>query len=91
MEGRATISAEILARYAADAAREVAGVQGLHGRHGVRVADDDGRVAVELHLVLAWGVAIPKVARDVQERVAGYLLKMADVEPRIDVIVDAVE
>jgi uncharacterized alkaline shock family protein YloU len=90
MEGRATISADILARYAADAAREVDGVQGLHGRHGVRVTDDDGRVAVELHVALAWGASIPKVGREVQDRVAGYLLQMADVEPRVDVIVETV-
>jgi uncharacterized alkaline shock family protein YloU len=91
MEGRATISTDILARYAADAAREVEGVQGLHGRHGVRVAEDNGRVAVELHLALAWGVSIPAVGREVQKRVAAYLFQMADVEPRVDVIVDAVE
>ena len=91
MEGQASISPDILARYAGDAAREVDGVQGLHGRHGVRVTDDDGRVAVELHVALAWGASIPRVGREVQERVAGYLLQMADVEPRVDVIVDAVQ
>ena len=41
MEGQASISADILARYAADAAREAAGVRGvtespLPGRRGVR-------------------------------------------------------
>ena len=51
----ATISSDILASYAADAARDVAGVRGLvekhlPGRRGVRVSDEDGRVRIELHL-----------------------------------------
>jgi uncharacterized alkaline shock family protein YloU len=94
MDGQATISAEILARYAADAACEVAGVRGLQGRHGVRVTNvtnADDRVAVELHLALDWGVSIPEVGREIQERVADYLAKMADIEARVDVIVDAIE
>ena len=45
-DGQASISAEILARYAADAAREVDGVTGLAGRRGVRIErDDDPREA----------------------------------------------
>jgi uncharacterized alkaline shock family protein YloU len=89
VEGRASISADILARYAADAAREVAGVAGLHGRHGVKVEEHDGSVRVELHLVVAWGAPIPEVGRTVQERVREYLGNMADVEPAsVAVIVD---
>ncbi len=41
-EGQASISADILARYAADAASEVEGVRGLAGRRGVTV-ERDGR------------------------------------------------
>ena len=36
-EGQATISPDILARYAGDAAREVEGVHALSGRRGVKV------------------------------------------------------
>ena len=87
-EGQASISAEILARYAADAAREVAGVHGFAGRRGARVADD-GRV--ELHVVAEWGAAIPSFAREVQERVREYLGQMADMhDVAVDVIVDEV-
>ncbi|HVA31367.1 MAG TPA: Asp23/Gls24 family envelope stress response protein [Gaiellaceae bacterium] len=94
--GQASISADILARYAADAAQEVVGVRGvtaspLPGRRGVRVADEDGAVRVELHLTLDWGASIPEVGRDVQARVREYLLRMADVEPAsVDVIVDEI-
>jgi uncharacterized alkaline shock family protein YloU len=93
---QASISTEILARYAADAAREVHGVRGLADsplprRHAVRVSGTDGAVRVELHVVTDWGTSIPAVGRLVQERVREYLLHMADVEPAaVDVIVDAV-
>jgi uncharacterized alkaline shock family protein YloU len=94
--GQATISADILASYAADAAREVEGVRGLvesplPGRRGVRISDEDGRLRVELHLVLRWGASIPEVGRAVQDRVREYLARMADVEPAaVDVVVDEV-
>jgi len=96
MEGQASISADILARYAADAAREVAGVRDvvespLPGRRGVRVATDDGAVRVELHLGVDWGASIPELGRDVQARVREYLLRMADVDPAaVDVTVDEI-
>ncbi len=92
----ATISSDILASYAADAAREVDGVRGLvesalHRHKGVRIADDEGRVRVELHLAVEWGASIPEVGRDVQQRVAAYLERMAKVDPEaIDVIVDEI-
>ena len=63
MEGHATISADVLGSYAADAAREVAGVHGLvegrlHRHRGVRVEERDGAIAVELHLSLDWGANV---------------------------------
>ena len=90
-DGQASISAEILARYAADAAREVDGVAGLAGRRGVRIERDDHAVRVELHLVVDWGASLPDVGRDVQSRVREYLARMADVSPEaVDVVVDEV-
>lgn len=94
--GPASISTDILARYAADAAREVDGVRGLvdshiHRHRGVRVADDEDGVRVELHLEIEWGAPIADVGRAVQRRVRDYLGRMADVEPAaVDVVVDAV-
>ena len=92
----ATISSDILASYAADAAREVDGVKGLVEstlpRHkGVRVLENDGRVRIELHLTLEWGASVPDVGAEVQRRVAEYLARMANVEPEaVDVVVDEV-
>ena len=91
MDGHASISAEILARYAADAASEVEGVRALAGRRGVKIEDADGVVRVELHLVVDWGASLPEVGRTVQQRVHEYLGRMADVEPEaVDVVVDEV-
>src|SRR5579884_2747037 len=94
MAGQASISTEILARYAADAAREVDGVRGLAEsplprRHAVRVTGAGGAVRIELHVVTEWGASIPAVGRSVQQRVREYLRRMADIEPAsVDVVVD---
>jgi uncharacterized alkaline shock family protein YloU len=96
MDGQASISADILARYAADAAREVPGVRRvaespLPGRRGVRVSYEDGAVHVALHVTVEWGASIPELGREIQARVREYLLRMADVQPAaVDVIVDEV-
>ena len=89
--GQASISTEILGRYAADAAREISGVREVPKRRGVKVVESDGNVRVELHLAVDWGTSIPKLGRDVQQRVREYLLRMADVEPTaVEVVVDEI-
>jgi uncharacterized alkaline shock family protein YloU len=96
MDGEALISHEVLASYAADAACEVDGVRGLvdsplPGRRGVRIAEQDGSVAVEVHLGVDWGVSIPEVGALVQARVADYLERMAAARPTgVDVVVDEI-
>jgi uncharacterized alkaline shock family protein YloU len=96
MAGQASISSDILARYAADAAQEVEGVRGLAesplpGRRGVKVTASDGALRVELHLAVDWGASIPAVGRGVQERVREYLASMADAQPAaVDVVVDEI-
>lgn len=94
MAGQSSISPDVLARYAADAARDVAGVHGLVGnalsRHdGVKVGREGDAVSVELHLALRWGASAPAVGAEVQERVAETLERMADARPAtVDVVVD---
>jgi uncharacterized alkaline shock family protein YloU len=96
MEGHASISHEILASYAADAAREVSGVHGLVDGHlprrgGVRVTGTDGALRIELHLAVGWGASIPDVGRTVQERVREYVGRMTDLEVEaVEVVVDQV-
>jgi uncharacterized alkaline shock family protein YloU len=91
MGGTASISTEILERYAADAAREVEGVRDLPGRRSVKVSERDGSIAVELHLAVEWGAPIPAIGESVRGRVREYLLRMADVDPAsVEVIVDEI-
>ena len=85
----AVVSPDVVARYAADAAREVDGVAGIvEGvRKGIRVEDGE----IELHLALKWGVSIPEVGSEVQERVADYLERMADTRPAaVNVVVEEI-
>ena len=95
MEGTASVATDVLASYAADAAREVEGVAGLvEGRlprqGAVRISVDDG-VRVELHLELARGAAAQAVGAEVQRRVADYLERMAGARPTaVDVVIDEV-
>ena len=83
MEGQASISSDILARYAADAACEVGGV-----REARKVKVDAERV--ELRLTVEWGVSIPALGREVQQRVREYLARMADIDPAVDVVVERI-
>jgi uncharacterized alkaline shock family protein YloU len=85
--GQATISPDILARYAGDAARDVEGVHGLAGRRGVKV----GEGSVEVHLVLEWGASIPAVGAAVRAGVRDYLARMARADGvDVTVVVDEV-
>jgi uncharacterized alkaline shock family protein YloU len=96
MDDHSLIAADVLSRYAGDAAREVEGVAGLAesplGRgKGVAISGDNGRVAVEVHLELEWGRSAIEVAEGVQQRVAEYLERMTDVTvTSVDVIVDSI-
>jgi uncharacterized alkaline shock family protein YloU len=96
MEGHATISSDILARYAGDAARETSGVHGLvpsqlPWHRGVRVEHSDDGVRLEVHVAVEWGVPIPEVGAEVERRVREYLSRMTDVDHvEVDVVVDDV-
>ena len=63
----------------------------LH-RKPVRISEEAGEIAVEVHLALAWGAHVPTVGVAVQAAVAEYLERMAGVRPAaVDVVVDDVE
>jgi uncharacterized alkaline shock family protein YloU len=84
------ISADVLARYAGDAALEVAGVSGLT-RDAAEVASSAEKAEVVVHLELEWGASADAVARHVQERVAEYLGRMANLDiASVDVVVERV-
>jgi uncharacterized alkaline shock family protein YloU len=90
VEGQSLISPDVVARYAADAAREVDGVVGIvEGvRKGIRVDGDQ----IELHLSIRFGVSLPDLGAQVQSRVADYLEQMTDSRPAaVNVVVDEVD
>jgi uncharacterized alkaline shock family protein YloU len=95
MEGTASVAGDVLASYAADAAREVAGVAGLvEGRlprqGAVRIGDEHG-LTVELHLQLARDAVAQEVGAEVQRRVSDYLERMVGKRPQtVDVVIDEV-
>jgi len=75
----AVISAEVLARYAGDAAQEITGVSGLT-RGAAEVSGTPDETDVVVHLELEWGASAEAVARQVQDRVAEYLERMANLQ-----------
>lgn len=85
------ISNEVLARYAGDAALEVEGVSGLT-RDAAGVAEGtEGKFDIDVHVELAWGAGAEGVAREVQQRVAEYIERMANVSVgSVDVVVERV-
>jgi uncharacterized alkaline shock family protein YloU len=85
--GNSVISPDVLARYAADSASEVAGVHPKR-RRGARVTGSE----VEVHLVVDYGADIPQVAADVQRHVVEYLERMAEVTASaVNVVADDVQ
>jgi len=90
------ISPDVLARYAADAARQVEGVAGvaegpLRRGKGNAVSGDEDTLAVRLSVELEWGSSAAAVATEVQKRVSEYLKRMAHLTPAsVDVLFDGV-
>jgi len=86
----AVISTEVLARYASDAAQEITGVSGLT-RGAAEVSGTPDETDVVVHLELEWGASAEAVARQVQDRVAEYLERMANLQvSAVDVVVERV-
>ena len=84
------ISNDVLSRYAGDAALEVEGVSGL-ARDAAEISGADGAIEIHVHVELAWGAAADRTARQVQERVAEYIERMANVHVgSVDVVVERV-
>jgi len=84
------ISPEVLARYAGDAALEVDGVSSLAAT-APEVTLRGGSADVVVDVELRWGAESEDVARQVQERVAEYLGRMAELEVgSVDVVVERV-
>jgi uncharacterized alkaline shock family protein YloU len=92
VRGSITVTPSALATLVVRAAEAVDGAEVRRGRRRLDVDVADGRARVRLELSARYGVVLPQLARDVQERVAEALTSMCRVEiDEIDVSVEAVE
>jgi uncharacterized alkaline shock family protein YloU len=98
LNGHITITEAALASLIGLTAHEVPGVVGMapanlregiqrvlgraHARDGVVIGRDGGQYVADLYVVLAYGVNIPTVARNISERVEHAVKTLAGVELR---------
>ena len=90
--GSITVAASTLNDLVVRAAESVGGAEVRRGRRRLDVDVADGHASVRLELSARYGVVLPALARQVQERVADALSGMCGVEvDAVDVSVEAVE
>ena len=90
--GTITITPSALAGLVANAAETVDGAQVRRGRRRLDVDVSDGSARVRLELNAGYGIVLPELAREVQERVAEALTTMCRVDvTAVDVSVEEVE
>jgi uncharacterized alkaline shock family protein YloU len=74
------------------AAESVEGARIRRPRRGLDVQVEDGRARVDLELTVRYGIVLPDLARDVQQRVADALATMVDLEVQsVDVSIEELE
>jgi|SRR5690625_877917 len=89
--GKIEIAPEVIEVITGLAVAEVDGISTMRGTfterfgkkspsHGVKVELVNGGVVVDLHVVLKYGKAIPKVAQEIQTNVKQTLKNMADLD-----------
>jgi uncharacterized alkaline shock family protein YloU len=90
--GSVTVTPAALTQLVVQAAESVSGAEVRRGRRRLEIDVADGRARVRLELSARYGVVLPRLARDVQQRVADALATMCGVEVEaVDVSVEAVE
>ena len=88
--GSISVMPGALAAIVRRAAESVDGTR-IRRRRGLEVRVDDGRAQVELELAAEYGLVLPDVAREVQERVAGALASMCAVSASVDVTIEELD
>jgi uncharacterized alkaline shock family protein YloU len=90
--GSITVTPAALAGLVATAAEAVEGAHVRRGRRRLDVVVSDGSARVRLELAARYGVVLPRLVREVQERVADALTTMCRVEVEaVDVSVEEIE
>jgi uncharacterized alkaline shock family protein YloU len=91
-EGTITVTPSALAGLVIQAAEAVDGVQVRRGRRRLDIDVTLGEARVRLELSARYGLVLPEVAREVQERVADALATMCAVRiGSVDISVEEVE
>jgi uncharacterized alkaline shock family protein YloU len=90
--GSIDVTAGALAQIVQRAAESVEGARVRRPRRGLDLRLEDGRVRVELELAVRYGIVLPDLARDVQQRVADALSAMVDLDVEaVDVSIEELE
>jgi uncharacterized alkaline shock family protein YloU len=91
-QGAIEISEAALSQLVLRAAGQVEGGRVRRPRRGLHVDVADGRATVSLELAARRGALLPDLAREIQERVAGALERMCEVEvAAVDVSIEEIE
>ena|SRR5437763_6985358 len=89
--GSITVAEPALTQIVVQAAEEVEGAR-VRRRRKLGLEIDGEGVRVEVGLAVAYGLVLPEVAHEVQERVAAALRRMCGVEVRaVDVAVEELD
>jgi uncharacterized alkaline shock family protein YloU len=88
--GSITVTPGALAAIVRGAAESVDGAR-VRRRRGLDIDVEDANARVELSLAAEYGVAIPELARDVQERVAAALAAMCTLTASVDVTIEELD
>lgn len=95
VNGDIVVAPEVLEVIVGIAASKVSGVYGMRGNlasnvaelfgssvhdKGVSLRNDEGNIKIDLYCYLNYGVSVPKVAIDMQEKVKQQVLYMTDLE-----------
>ena len=90
--GTITITPAALTQIVVRAAERAEGARVRRPRRGLEIALENGHVRVELELAARFGLVLPDLAREVQERVNGALGGMCGlVVDAVDVSVEELE
>jgi uncharacterized alkaline shock family protein YloU len=90
--GSIDVTAGALAQIVQRAAESIAGARVRRPRRGLDLRLEDGRVRVELELAVRYGIVLPDLARDVQQRVADALSGMVELDVEaVDVSIEELE
>ena len=90
--GSIEVTAGALAQIVQRAVESVDGARVRRPRRGLDLRLEDGRARVELELAVRYGIVLPDLARDVQERVAEALSSMVDLDVEaVDVSIEELE